>query len=282
MSSLDNGTLIIKANRLDETEDHVSRLSMRTVIKGNQYYKVGGNEHVINTNNFLLINQGQSYKTAFASKEENEILIVAFKPTFAESLLHSLITPEDRLLDNPYDSTQPVLFYEKTYESDPVIAARINSLMEIANTELAIRKESDMDSIYTDILTRLLFLHRKVNGEIARFDSIKKSTGVELYRRLYIARDYMDAHACERLTLNDIAKRACLSVHHFKRSFTSLFGITPHKYLIQKRLQSAEALLLNSAMPVQDICTATGFENTSSFIRLFRIHTGKTPGVFRN
>lgn len=281
MSSLDNGTLIIKANKLDETEDHISRLSIRTVIKGSQYYKVGGNQHVINTNNFLLINQGQSYKTAFASKEQNEILIVAFKPTFAESLLHALVTPEDQLLDNPFNSTQPILFFEKTYNNDPIISAHINTLMGVVNSDLAIRKESDLDSIYTAILTHLLYLHRKVNTELNKIDTVKRSTGVELYRRLSIAKDYMDAYACKKLPLEDIAKQACLSVHHFKRSFTSLFGVSPHKYLIQKRLEKAESLLLNTAMPVRDICTATGFEDASSFIRLFRASKGKTPGIFR-
>lgn len=167
MASLDNGTLIIKANKLDETDEHVSRLSIRSVIRGSQYYKVGGNQHVINTDNFLLINQGQSYKTAFESKEQSEILIVAFKPVFAESLLHALITPDDQLLDNPYGSTQPVMFFEKTYNNDPVISAHFKSLMGVVNSDLALRKESDLDSIYAAILTRLLYCYD-------RYSPIKK------------------------------------------------------------------------------------------------------------
>jgi transcriptional regulator GlxA family with amidase domain len=91
----------------------------------------------------------------------------------------------------------------------------------------------------------------------------------------------MDAHAVKKISLNEISKVACLSVHHFKRSFRQLFGMSPHQYLIRKRIDKAEYLLCKTSLKVEDVSSITGFENTSSFIRLFRQHNGVTPGNFR-
>jgi AraC-like DNA-binding protein len=282
MQGLENGTLLIKSKKLEETAEHVSRLTIRCMLNGEQYYKVGGHDHLVHPNNFLIVNQGQLYKTAFEGSEEKEMLLVAFKPEFAESLLHSLITPEDNLLEEPfYVNTQPVLFFEQTYDADPVISYYFKMLRGLINKDIGIRKEFDLDHVYTQLLTRLLQLHRMIGGRMMDIPSVKKSTKVELYRRLHIARDYMDAHACEKIGLDAIARVACLSLHHFKRTFHDLFGISPHQYLIRKRLGKAESLLRHSPLTIEYVCKATGFENVSSFIRLFREHTGSTPGKAR-
>jgi AraC-like DNA-binding protein len=282
MRGLENGTLLIKTRKLEETAEHVSRLTIRCMLNGEQYYKVGGHDHLVHPNNFLIVNQGQLYKTAFEGIEEKEMLLVAFKPEFAESLLHSFVTPEDNLLEEPfYIKTQPVLFFEQTYDADPVITHYFTILRKLVDEDIGIRKEIDLEHIYTQLLTRLLQLHRMIDSQMDHLHSTKKGTRVELYRRLHIARDYMDAHACEKIGLDIISREACLSVHHFKRAFRDLFGISPHQYLIRKRINKAELLLHHSPLTIEYICKATGFENVSSFIRLFREHTGSTPGKIR-
>ncbi|TND10185.1 MAG: AraC family transcriptional regulator [Bacteroidetes bacterium] len=282
MGTLETGTLFIKAKSLEETDDHISRLSIRCMLNGEQRYRVGGHEHLVNPNNYLVVNQGQRYQTSFEGKEDQEMILVAFRPGFAENLLHALSTPEDVLLENPFEpSTGPVLFFEKTYEMDPLVLALFRRLRKLINTDRATKQVADLDGIYTALLGRLLQVHRKQGELIGKIGSSKKSTRVELFRRLSIARDYMEAHAGEMLKLDDIAHEACLSVHHFKRTFKELYGLSPHRFLIGKRIEKAERLLRGSPLPVDEICAATGFEDTSSFIRLFRQQTGRTPGAFR-
>lgn len=280
MQELETGTLFIKTQKLDETADHESRLSIRLMLDGRQYYRVGNHDHFVTPDNYLVINQGQHYRTSFHGETEQEMILVAFQPGFAEGLLHALVTPQDKLLDDPFHhDTQPVRFFEKTYDADPVIRQLFSMLRRLMNEDISVRKEADLEYIYTALLSRLLDVHRNIREEIGRLGSVKSSTRAELYRRLSIARDYLDAHLHRRVSVEEVATAACLSTHHFKRTFKELFGTPPHRYHVQRRLESAKQLLRHDRLSVSEICHSVGFEDDSSFIRLFRNHFGHTPGT---
>jgi AraC-like DNA-binding protein len=184
-------------------------------------------------------------------------------------------------LDEPFAaSTQPVRFFEKTYNIDPVIKTNFIKLRKLADEEIGWKRETDLDGIYTMMLTRLLIVHKNLNREINKLNCSKKSTRVELYRRLSIAKDYMDAHPNKRISIDEVASVAFLSAHHFKKAFKELFGITPHRYHIIRRLEYSRKLLLNDELKVENVCVNTGFESSSSFIRLFREHFGCTPKAY--
>ena len=282
MTDMTTGTLFIRSKQLEETSEHISRLSVRCTLSGEQRYKVGGNDHLVRPDNYLLVNQGQNYKTSFRSSSEQEMILVAFQPGFGESLLYSLITPADVLLENPFHTTpQKVSFFEKTYDQDPVIANIFTYLRGLMEVDYETRKDTDLDGLYTALLVRVLEIQRGLAKEIDKISSVKQSTRVELFRRLGIARDYMEANLHQKITLEDLATAACLSVHHFKREFKLLYGVTPHRHLFLRRVEKARALLSRNILKIDEVATASGFENTSSFIRQFRRFTGHTPGELR-
>jgi AraC family transcriptional regulator len=282
MNSLETGTLFIKSKVLEETHDHISRLSIRFMLNGDQHYKVGGNEVIVNPENYLVVNQGQHYKTSFSSHHEQEMILVAFKPGFAESLRYSLLAGQGILLDDPFASSmEPVHFFEKTYEMDHIIHHLIHRLRDIFNRPLAERMDTDFDSIYEELLSRMIRIHAGINGELDKFKAVKRSTRIELYKRLNIAKDFMHANLGRKINLEIISGTASLSVHHFKREFKTLFGYTPHRYLFLKRMEKARQLLKESELPVNEIALNTGFIDQSSFIRQFRKLNGITPGDYR-
>jgi AraC-like DNA-binding protein len=283
MEKLNNGTLLIKTPKLEETDWHVTRLSIRCMLNGEQYYKVGTRDCIVTQDNFLVMNQGQSYKTAFEGKKDLEMFMVAFKPGFAEGIFQSLTSSEEWLLDNPsYAPMEPLRFFEKTYDSDEKMMSIFARLRQIVNEENAeFKKAIDLDHLYTQLIERLIEIHHGIYNDIRTKGYVKSSTGVELYKRLCIAKDYMDSNYTSDITLEDIAKNSFLSVSHFKRLFREYYDTTPHQYIIQRRLEKAKELLLHSDMPVRTICGAIGFENTSSFIRLFRNTYDQTPLSYR-
>ncbi len=283
MQKLDTGTLFIKTRRLEETADHESRLSIRLMLNGQQYYRVGHHDHLVTPDNYLLVNQGQRYRTAFSGAQEQEMILVAFRPGFAEDLLHSLVSPHDKLLEDPFfESRQPVHFFEKTYDADPVIRQLFARLRHLIDEELAVRKEADLDGIYTALLMRMLEIHRSLKTEINKLDCLKVATRAELFRRLSIAKDYMDAHLHRRIYVEEVAKVACLSPHHFKRTFKTLFGLPPHQYHVNKRLEFCRTQLGKGMAQVSEIGRQAGFEDASSFSRLFRERFACTPLVYAN
>ena len=278
MHKLENGSMMIRMNKLEETAEHVSRLTIRLTLNGDQFYKVGNHDHVINAKKYLVVNQGQRYTTSFEGTDNQEMLLVAFKPDFVSEVLHSIVTQDDKLLDDPFKAAeQPVAFFEKAYEMDEEILNSFLLLRKLMDEDLSWKKEYDLQSVYSSLLVRLLAVHKNLKPEIDKINSAKLSTRTELYRRLSIAKDYMDAHPEKRISIEEVAKISFLSTHHFKRAFKELFDTTPHQYHVIRRLEHSRVLLQNESNKVEDVCRKVGFENTSSFIRLFREHYGYTP-----
>lgn len=103
---------------------------------------------------------------------------------------------------------------------------------------------------------------------------------VYLYRRIVQAKLYMDTHFEERLDLNNIAGEAAFSKYHFIRLFRKSVGKTPHQYLMTVRIEIAKQLL-QTGLPVADVCVSVGFESISSFTGLFKRMEKVTPSDYR-
>jgi AraC family transcriptional regulator len=93
--------------------------------------------------------------------------------------------------------------------------------------------------------------------------------------------DYIKEHLGEQVCLLKLAELSRLSVHHFCRAFKQSFGIPPHQYQVQRRMEVAKLLLADRAMSVTDIALSLGYAQTSSFSNAFRKTTGWTPTVYR-
>lgn len=276
---LDNGIMFINSKRLEETDAHISRLSIRCMSGGEQYYKVGSHEHRVTPENFLVINHGQQYKTSYDGPGDKEMMLIAFKPGYAEEILYSVMTQEDKLLDDPFNTVgQPIQFFEKTYDSDPYIKNTFTWLRGLMNENIGWKKSVDLDSVYSGILMRLLQIHREVYADINKIDSVKFSTRKELYKRLTIGKEYLDNNLHRKINIEEVSRIASLSPHHFKRAFKNLFGHTPYDYHVTKRLEYSRRLMEGGGLTVSEICHQIGFEDPSSFIRLFKNRYGCTPG----
>lgn len=93
--------------------------------------------------------------------------------------------------------------------------------------------------------------------------------------------DYIREHHHERLTVEDLARRADLSPRQLHRKFRDVFGLSVQDFLIKTRVQAASDALLHSDLSIAQIAIDFGFCDQSAFTQLFRKHTGLTPLRFR-
>jgi|SRR5476651_885071 len=103
---------------------------------------------------------------------------------------------------------------------------------------------------------------------------------VYLYRRVVQAKLYMDNHYHEAIDLHAISDQAYFSRYHFIRLFSKIYGKTPHQYLTGVRIDQAK-LLLQTDLPVQQVCFAVGFDSVGSFTSLFKRQVGANPAQYR-
>lgn len=98
--------------------------------------------------------------------------------------------------------------------------------------------------------------------------------------RLRQARDFMDRHYTQRLSVPQMAERALMSPAHFSRKFRSAYGETPYSYLMTRRIERAMALLRGGAS-VTEACFAVGCVSLGSFSTRFTEIVGATPSEYR-
>ncbi|WP_213804308.1 AraC family transcriptional regulator [Granulicella sp. dw_53] len=93
--------------------------------------------------------------------------------------------------------------------------------------------------------------------------------------------EFIDQDVSAELSLEALANESGYSRGHFLRMFHRATGMTPHQYVIKKRVDYAMALLKQRESRLADIATACGFSSQAHLTRTFYEHTGVTPGEYR-
>jgi AraC family transcriptional regulator len=99
--------------------------------------------------------------------------------------------------------------------------------------------------------------------------------------RLNRVLEYIATNLPSEIRLEDLAAIAGLSVFHFARAFRDSTGITPHQYVLQRRVDTVKTLLRSRNWNLEAIASATGFADASHLTKAFRRHTGTTPKTWQ-
>ncbi|MCW6508785.1 helix-turn-helix transcriptional regulator [Lichenifustis flavocetrariae] len=96
-----------------------------------------------------------------------------------------------------------------------------------------------------------------------------------------LVKEVMAARLDGALTLTELAALCQLSVSHFTRAFGNTVGTPPYRWLLDRRLERAMALLSGAGLSLIEISLACGFANQSHFTRTFTRYIGVSPGEWR-
>ena len=129
-----------------------------------------------------------------------------------------------------------------------------------------------------------LLLHARPRLDVLRCGLV--STDQERWRglpprMLRRIEEYIDAHLEAPLNVNELAANLGVSTSYFARSFRHAVGLTPHGYVMRRRLSRAKELLANTDLALVEIALATGFADHSHFSRRFHQLIGLPPKTFR-
>jgi AraC family transcriptional regulator len=92
---------------------------------------------------------------------------------------------------------------------------------------------------------------------------------------------YIDANLSASLSCEALARMARLSVSYFARAFKCTFGCSPHVFLMRRRMERAQGLMLKTNAPLAQIALDCGFADQAHLSRLFLQFTGERPASWR-
>jgi AraC family transcriptional regulator len=94
-------------------------------------------------------------------------------------------------------------------------------------------------------------------------------------------RGYIDANLSASVSCEALARLARLSVSYFARAFKCTFGYSPHEFLVRRRLERVQGLMLQSEVPLAQIALECGFADQAHLSRVFLRFTGERPASWR-
>lgn len=92
---------------------------------------------------------------------------------------------------------------------------------------------------------------------------------------------HIEANLGESIRNKDLAALARVSIFHFNVAFRNSVGHPPHEYVIRRRIERAQGLMLATDTPLSEIAIECGFADQAHFTRQFRSVAGETPAAWR-
>ena len=184
-----------------------------------------------------------------------------------------------------YLDLQDRLFHPESGIISPTISPRLFFFDQaIWDTALKLKAEvgnSDPSSRqYVEALS-LVLMHELIRLEQTTSGAAGPLRGGLPARQQKRLAEFIDEHLAEEISLATLAGLVDLSLFHFARAFKQSFGVPPHRYHMDRRMDRARNLLRRSALSVTQIGSQIGFRETSSFTRAYRKFAGVTPSNYR-
>jgi AraC-like DNA-binding protein len=203
---------------------------------------------------------GHEYGEWLEPRTLSRVIYFYFDP--ARMPIHSDSGSTDRAL-------APRLFFEDATLWDT--ALKIKTLMESAGSDNTPYIEA-LGTVLAHELVRL-------NAGTPRIEAQARG-GLAAWQERTVS-SYIEEHVAEHIPLATLAQLVRLSPYYFCRAFKQSFGLPPHRYHNDRRIELAKTLLAKPMSSVTDVGLAVGFSETSSFTAAFRRATGLTPTAFR-
>jgi AraC family transcriptional regulator len=92
---------------------------------------------------------------------------------------------------------------------------------------------------------------------------------------------YIHQNLHNDIKIDQLSEIACLSNDHFTRVFKSVFGVSPYEFIVRKRIEKSQFLLLSTEHTIHQIIEETNFKSAQYFSRMFKKYTSYTPAKYR-
>jgi len=217
-----------------------------------------------------IVHDGVAMPGMFHVSEPNSRVRCLFRGPY--DVLHLHVPDElisDCARDMP-DHPRPVLCSDGGPSRDSIVEWLARALLGADDMDCSLG-QNYADCLSLAIVTRLLTTARRSSTTIGAGAS-------ELTQwRLKRAIEYVEARLSEPVRLAEVAATTGLTRMHFAAQFKAATGLRPHEYLLRRRIERAQEMLLKTGMPLVDVALSVGFQTQAHFTGVFKRFAGSPP-----
>ncbi|SHF29579.1 AraC family transcriptional regulator [Pedobacter caeni] len=158
------------------------------------------------------------------------------------------------------------------FQNNEEIAALINKVVRICS------ERTGSKDILADLTLKELLVRIMQNQNLK---SLSRETGNVNRNPLTYVVNYIRANLNEKININSLTDKACMSKASFYRLFKRELGISPNDFILSEKISRAKQLLSNPRAKVSAISYELGFSDANYFIRAFKKVVGVTPGNYQ-
>lgn len=253
-------------NRM-EVGEHSGQFSVKFVTRGSERYRFGRRTIVLHPRHVLITNAGQAYSSAIDHRGTQSTSL--FLPPSSVAAVGASRRNDATSLDR-YGLGEIPEVPAVSFRARGALASVVDHLAAVT---CAARPPSTdrVEEMALEVGALALCAALGLVPPHARFPCVRRATRDELLCRIVRARDFVqDAHG--RVSLDEMARVACLSKYHFLRVFRDIVGCTPAEYARRVRLERGLERLRHGAT-ARVAALRAGFASSSSFYRALRRHS---------
>lgn len=245
-----------------------SYFEITCVRKGSGSYFVDGREYTMDEGDIIIFNNVEPHGWKLLG-EDMHLLVMIFSPEFVA----------EKLSVFDYEYLKPFVERGSNFKNrigkEEAVSHEIRKGIREIYTEWEEKKEGYPLMIKANVLRILTILIRAYQDESKSDEMLKEKKNA--MKRLEQAFAYIDAHYCEKITLDEVAAAAYMSANYFSAYFRKVADISFSDYVTRLRIAHARELLRETERSVTDIALECGFNNISNFYRLYKKNVGKPP-----
>jgi AraC family transcriptional regulator len=275
----DANVILAGNGRYHYVRDYPGPLSIKSIVNGQAAWTTQEGRFELDADSILVLNNRQPYTILIDSPRPVFTFCLFFRDGLVEDAWRSETAEPTILLDDPWREPTPVGFFERIHPKDGRIAALLSAMRR--DFACGAATAESLEDGFLLMARELLQFRSELKRALARVPAARPATKAELFRRLTRARSFVEESLGDPLDLQTIASAACLSPYHLHRLFTQVFGETPHRYAVRRRMERARRLLAHTDLPITQVCLESGFQSLGSFSSLFRRQNACSPQEFR-
>lgn len=256
-------------------------LSIKTARGGSETYAMGKRRLRVDDDSYLILNEGQTYSSVLQGDREAFSFCIFFRPGMADEVLGAMSAPLSQAADEGlHCARRKSQFAEHLRSHDHVVTPVLTQLARDASA--GIDHADELEEALQNLLQRMIAAEHRVHTAERLIASVKPATRAELLRRVCWAADFICSNYANPITLDEMAAAASLSKFHLVRLFRQIHSVSPHQFLIKKRLAVAGRLLERADLNLGEVARLAGFGTRWSLFRHLRRTTGESGAALRH